>query len=207
MPKVPVYNQDGQTVGEIELSDKVFGSEVNEALLHQAVVMHLASLRRGTHDTKTRAEVSGGGKKPWRQKGTGRARAGSNRSPLWRHGGVVFGPHPRSYRFSMPKKARRVALRSALSSKLGEQDLIVLDSLQMAEPKTKAMARILENLKATRSAFLVTAGPDENVMKSARNIAGVKAAPVGNINVYDVLKHKKLVLTKDAVAAVEEVLA
>lgn len=207
MPKVPVYNTEGQTVGEIDLRDDIFGVEVNEPLLHQVVVMHLANRRRGTADTKTRAEVSGGGRKPWRQKGTGRARAGSIRSPLWRKGGVVFGPHPRSYAFTMPKKARRAAMKSALSSKVKENNIIVLENLQFNEPKTRVMAGILSKLNVDRKALIVIPAADQNIIKSARNIEGVKAAPVGNLNVYDLLKHDKLVITKDAVAKVEEVLA
>jgi large subunit ribosomal protein L4 len=191
----------------MELDDAIFGAEVNETLLHQVVLMHLANLRRGTAETKTRGRVSGGGRKPWRQKGTGRARAGSNRSPLWRKGGVVFGPHPRSYSFVMPKKARRAAMKSALSSKVKENNLVILDGLAMDEPKTKAMAAILSNLNVAGKALVVMAAPDQNVSKSARNIQGVKAAQVGNLNVYDLLVHDKLVITRDAVTRVQEVLA
>lgn len=207
MPKVPVYDTGGKPVGEMELDDAIFGAEVNETLLHQVVLMHLANLRRGTAETKTRGRVSGGGRKPWRQKGTGRARAGSNRSPLWRKGGVVFGPHPRSYSFVMPKKARRAAMKSALSSKVKENNLVILDGLAMDEPKTKAMAAILSNLNVAGKALVVMAAPDQNVSKSARNIQGVKAAQVGNLNVYDLLVHDKLVITRDAVTRVQEVLA
>ncbi len=207
MPKVPVLNVEGSPVGEISLSDEVFGQEVNQSLLHQVIRMHLANARRGTADTKTRANVSGGGRKPWRQKGTGRARAGSIRSPLWRKGGVVFGPHPRDYSYVMPKKARRAALKSALSSKVLENNLVIVEGLAFSEPRTKTMVKILENLKASGKTLLVTALPDENVKKSARNIEGMKTFPVGNLNVYDLLTYPKLVITRDAVLRVEEVLA
>ncbi len=207
MPKLPIYDIEGNSVGEIDLNDDIFGANVNESLLHQVVRMHLANKRRGTASTKTRAQVRGGGRKPWRQKGTGRARAGTIRSPLWRKGGVVFGPHPRSYSFTMPKKARRLAMKSALSSKVHEGDLIVLEELKFDEPKTRAMAKVLANLNVDRKALVVISEPDEMVSKSARNIEGVKSFPVGNLNVYDVLRHDKLVITKDAVAKVEEVLA
>jgi len=207
MPKVAVYNKEGATVGEITLSDAVFGAEVNVGLMHEAVQMYLANQRQGTADTKTRAEVSGGGKKPWRQKGTGRARQGSTRAPHWRHGGIVFGPHPRKYGWSMPKKARRAALRSALSAKVAAGDLIVLDELQMEAPKTKEIVTLLKNLNATSKAFIVTAEQDINVYKSARNIPGVNANGARNLNVYEVLNAGKLVMTRDAVAKVEEVLA
>jgi len=207
MPKVAVYNKEGATVGEITLSDAVFGAEVNVGLMHEAAQMYLANQRQGTADTKTRAEVSGGGKKPWRQKGTGRARQGSTRAPHWRHGGIVFGPHPRKYGWSMPKKARRAALRSALSAKVAAGDLIVLDELQMEAPKTKEIVTLLKNLNATSKAFIVTAEQDINVYKSARNIPGVNANGARNLNVYEVLNAGKLVMTRDAVAKVEEVLA
>ncbi|MDP2859547.1 MAG: 50S ribosomal protein L4 [Bacillota bacterium] len=207
MPKVPVLNVEGNPVGEIDLSDEVFGQEINSSLLHQVVKMHLANARRGTADTKTRGRVAGGGRKPWRQKGTGRARAGSIRSPLWRKGGVVFGPHPRDYSYVMPKKARRAAMKSALSSKVLENNLVVVDGIALSEPKTKTVVKILENLKVDGKALLVTAIPNENVKKSTRNIVGVKTFPVGNLNVYDLLTHAKLVITRDAVERVEEVLA
>lgn len=206
MPKVAVYNKEGATVGEITLSDAVFGAEVNPGLLHEVVQMYLANQRQGTSDTKTRAEVSGGGKKPWRQKGTGRARQGSTRAPHWRHGGVVFGPHPRDFGYSMPKKMRRAALRQALSSKLAAGEIVVVDSFDLEAPKTREVARLLKNLNAQGKAFLVTATENTNVYKSARNIPGVRANAARNLNVYEVLAAGKLVLTKDAVAAVEEVL-
>jgi len=207
MPKVAVYNKEGAAVGEIDLSDAVFGVEVNPHLLHEVVVMQLANRRQGTSDTKTRGEVSGGGKKPWRQKGTGRARQGSTRAPHWRHGGVVFGPHPRSYRFTMPKKARRAALKSALTSKLAAGDLIVVDEFVLEVPKTKDVINLLINLKVAGKALIVTGEGDVSVYKSARNVPGVNTAAARNINVYDVLNAGKLVLTKDAVTRVEEVLA
>lgn len=206
MPKVALYNISGQQVGEVELKDSVFGIEPNEPVLHDAVTMQLANQRQGTHDTKTRAEVRGGGRKPWRQKGTGRARAGTTRSPIWRSGGIVFGPHPRDYSYSLPKKVRRLALKSALSSKVLGNDIIVLDALTMDAPKTKEMVRILDNLKASQ-ALVVTAERDLNVEKSARNIEGVKPLKAEGVNVYDLLRFNKLVITKDAVAKIEEVLA
>lgn len=206
MPRVPVYNLLGEAVGEIELSDNVFAVPMNSALIHQAVVRHLANRRRGTADTKTRAEVSGGGRKPWRQKGTGRARHGSIRSPLWRHGGVVFGPHPRSYAQDMPRKMRRLALKIALSEKLRNGELTVLEDLKLPAPKTKEMVKVLTNLGAQEKAFIVTPEPDEVVYRSARNLPGVLTGGVHALNVYDVLKHDRLILTKEAVAKVEEVL-
>lgn len=206
MPKVALYNISGEQVGEVELNDTVFGIEPNEPVLHDAVTMQLANKRQGTHDTKTRAEVRGGGRKPWRQKGTGRARAGSSRSPIWRSGGVVFGPHPRDYSYSLPKKVRRLALKSALSSKVLDNNIVVLDALTMDAPKTQEMVRILGNLKADK-ALVVTAERDVNVEKSARNIAGIKPLKADGVNVYDLLFYTKLVITKDAVAKIEEVLA
>ena len=206
MPKVSVYNQEGQPVGEIELSDTVFGAEVNEALLHQAVVMYLANQRQGTASTKTRGEVRGGGRKPWRQKGLGRARHGSIRSPIWVGGGVVFGPKPRDYRQAMPKKARRAALRSALSAKVRDGALIVLDDLKLAQPKTKEMAGVLKRLGADRKPLIVLGERDPNVELSARNLPGAGTAQAADINVYQVLAHDPLVLTRAAVAKLEEAL-
>ncbi len=206
MPNVAVYNKEGATVGEITLSDAVFGAEVNAGLMHEVVQMYLANQRQGTSDTKTRAEVSGGGKKPWRQKGTGRARQGSTRSPQWRHGGVVFGPHPRAFGWTMPKKARRAALRSALSAKLQAGDILVVDSFNLEAPKTKEVVALINNLKAGEKAFIVTAEPNLTVYKSARNIPGVNANGARNLNVYEVLFASKLIFTKDAVANIEEVL-
>ncbi|MEG6616896.1 50S ribosomal protein L4 [Peptococcaceae bacterium 1198_IL3148] len=207
MPKVSVFNINGDQVGEIELSDAVWGIEPNEHVLHEAVVMQLAGQRQGTHETKTRSEVRGGGRKPWRQKGTGRARHGSTRSPIWRTGGVVFGPHNRDYKYSLPKKVRRLAMKSALSSKVKAGEIVVLDELSLAQPKTKEMVGILNKLNVQNKALVVTADVNENVLKSARNIPGVKQIKVAGINVYDLLHHDKLVITKEAVAKVEEVLA
>lgn len=207
MPKVAVYNINGEQVGEIKLNDAVWGIEPNEYVLHDAVVMQLAGQRQGTHHTKTRAEVRGGGRKPWRQKGTGRARHGSIRSPIWRGGGVTFGPRNRDYKYSLPKKARRLAMKSALSSKVKTGGILVLDDLNLEQPKTKEMVNILNTLNVDNKALVVTAGQNENVWKSARNIPGVKQLRVEGLNVYDLLHHDKLVITKEAVAKVEEVLA
>ncbi len=207
MPKVALYNMEGQEVGEVELNDAVFGIEPNEAVVHEMVVMQLAGMRRGTHSTKSRGEVRGGGKKPWRQKGTGRARAGTTRSPLWRKGGIVFGPKPRDYSYSIPRKKRRLALKSVLSAKVKEGALIVLDSLAFDAPKTKGMVKVLDSLKVDTKAAVVTADKNGFVNESARNIPGVKPLVAENINVYDLLKYDRLVITKDAVAKIEEVLA
>jgi len=196
----------GEQVGEVDLKDEVFGVPVHRQAMHDAVVAHLARRRRGTHDTKTRAEVTGSGRKPWRQKGTGRARAGSRKSPIWKGGGVVFGPHPRDYGYKLPKKVRRLALKSALSSKVETGEIKVLDSLTMDQPKTKEMAEVLRKLAVDNKALIVTAGTDQNVYKSARNIPGVKSLPAGSLNVYDLLSFGTLVITKDAVSTVEEVL-
>lgn len=207
MPKVSVYNMKGETVGEIDLKDEVFGAPVREALMHQAVVRHLANARQGTVSTKTRAEVSGGGRKPWRQKGTGRARHGSIRSPIWVGGGTVFGPKPRDYRQKLPKKARRAALRSALSSKVASGDFVVLDALHLDAPKTKEMAEVLTNLKAAgEKALFVTGEADKNVILSTRNLPGVGTARAADLCTYDVLAYRKVFATKDAVAKIEEVL-
>ena len=207
MPKVAVYNIDRQQVGDIELNDNVFGVEVNGGLLHQAVVMQLASQRLGTHATKTRAFVRGGGRKPWKQKGTGRARSGSRRSPLWVGGGTVFGPHPRSYAFSMPRKQRRLAIKCALSDKVQEGSLLVLDALDFEAPKTKQVVKLLQTFEVDNKALIITAEEAENVERSSRNIPGVKAINTTGLNVYDILNHDKLFVTKDAVARIEEVLA
>jgi len=207
MPKVALYNIKGEQVGEIELKDEVFGVAVNESVMHDAVVNQLANKRLGTQSAQTRAEVSGGGRKPFKQKGTGRARAGSSRSPLWRSGGIIFAPKPRSYSYSIPKKVRRLALRSALSSKVQKGNIIVLDQLAMAEPKTKEFADVLNSLKVTKKALVVTAEADTAVVRSARNIPGVTPTHADTLNVYDVLAHEKLIITRDAVSKVEEVLA
>ncbi len=206
MPTVALYNISGEQIGELTLKDEVFGVEVNESILHDAVVMQLAGRRLGTHDTKTRSEVSGGGRKPWRQKGSGRARHGTIRSPIWRGGGIVFGPHPRDYSYSLPKKVRRLALKSALSAKANAGDILVLDELKLDQPKTKDMALILNSLKVA-DALLVTADKDESVEKSARNIPNIKPLMATGLNVYDILAYDKLVMTKDAVVKVEEVFA
>lgn len=207
MPKVAVYNISGAQVGEIELADTVFGIEPNKHVLHDAVVMQLASMRQGTHKVKTRSEVSGGGRKPWKQKGTGRARQGSIRSPQWKGGGTVFGPTPRSYAYKLPKKVRRLAIKSALSSKVLAEQIIVLDQLTMNSPKTKEFAAILNNLNVDRKALVVVPEYNDNVALSARNIPSVKLVAADGVNVYDVLRHEKLIITKDAVQKVEEVFA
>lgn len=208
MPKVAVYDIAGKQAGEIELNESVFGVEVNEALLHQAVVMQLASQRLGTHSTKTRGLVRGGGRKPWKQKGTGRARAGSTRSPIWVGGGVTFGPQPRSYAFKMPRKQRRLALKSALSAKLTEGELVVVDSVNFEQPKTKNVVQMLNDFSAASSkALIITADIIDSVEKSSRNIPGVKAIASQGLNVYDILYHDKVFITKDAVTRIEEVLA
>ena len=206
MANVTVYNMEGNEVGTMELNDAVFGVEINEHLVHLAVVRQLANNRQGTQKAKTRSEVSGGGRKPWRQKGTGHARQGSIRAPQWTGGGVVFAPVPRDYEVKMNKKERRAALKSALTSKVQENKLVVVDSLALAEVKTKEMQKVLTNLKAEK-ALIVTAGDDQNVVLSARNIADVQTATVNTINVYDVMKHSTVVVTKDAVASIEEVYA
>jgi large subunit ribosomal protein L4 len=207
MPKVAVYNASGAEVGEIELSETVFGIEPNVHVLHSAVVMQQASLRAGTHKTKGRSEVRGGGRKPWKQKGTGRARQGSIRAPQWKGGGIVFGPTPRSYAYKLPKKVRRLAIKSALSSKVIDNDFVVLDQLNIAAPKTKEIVSLLKALKVDRRALLVTSEVDENVALSARNIPGVKFVSAQGLNVLDVMLHDKLIITKDAVQKVEEVFA
>jgi large subunit ribosomal protein L4 len=207
MPKVTLFNQAGSQVGEIELSDAVFGIEPNEAVLADAVIMQQASRRAGTHAVKNRSAVSGGGRKPWKQKGTGRARQGSIRSPQWVGGGVVFGPTPRSYAYKLPKKVRRLAIKSALSSKVKNEEIVVLDALNFDAPKTKEMVKVLENLKVDNKVLVVTGEYNDNVALSARNIPGVKFVSANGINVIDVLHHDKLLITQDAVAKVEEVLA
>lgn len=207
MPKVAVYTMAGEQTGEMELNESVFGVEVNEAVVHQAVVMQLASQRLGTHATKTRGLVRGGGRKPWKQKGTGRARSGSTRSPIWVGGGTVFGPTPRSYAFRMPRKQRRLAIRCALSSKVESGELIVLESLELAQPKTKSVVEMLDKFSVEKKALIITADVNETVERSARNIPGVKAISSEGLNVFDLLHHTKLFITKDAVSRIEEVLA
>lgn len=205
MPKVALYSMDGTAVGDIDLSDDIFGVEVNHHVMHQVVKMQLANKRQGTQSALTRAEVRGGGAKPWRQKGTGRARHGSIRSPIWRKGGVVFAPKPRSYRYSLPKKVRRLAMKSALSSKVNEEAVLVLDSLELKEAKTKEMAKVLDNFNINRKALIVLEGKNETVERAARNIPGVKLAYVNTLNVLDILNYDNFVITQDAVKKVEEV--
>ncbi|GIP19532.1 50S ribosomal protein L4 [Paenibacillus montaniterrae] len=207
MPKVTVYNVSGAQVGELELADSVFGIEPNVHVMHSAVLLQNAAERQGTHKTKGRSEVRGGGRKPWKQKGTGRARQGSIRSPQWVGGGTVFGPTPRSYGFKLPKKVRRLAIKSALSSKVVAENIIVLDQLAFAAPKTKEFAKVLSNLKVDHKALVVTANYEDNVALSARNIPGIKFVAADGINVRDVLVHDKLIITKEAVEKVQEVLA
>ena len=206
MANVTVFNMEGNEVGTMELNDAVFGVEINEHLVHLAVVRQLANKRQGTQKAKTRSEVSGGGRKPWRQKGTGHARQGSIRAPQWTGGGVVFAPVPRDYEVKMNKKERRAALKSALTSKVQDNKLVVVDSLALAEAKTKEMQKVLTNLKADK-ALVITAADDQNVAISARNIADVKTAHTNTINVYDVLKYNTVIATKAAVASIEEVYA
>jgi large subunit ribosomal protein L4 len=207
MPTVAIYDIANKKVGDLELNESIFGVEVNEALLHQAVVMQLASQRLGTHATKTRGMVRGGGRKPWKQKGTGRARSGSTRSPIWVGGGTVFGPAPRSYAFRMPRKQRRLAIMCALSDKVQSGDFVVLDSIDFAAPKTKEMVKMLNDFSVDSKALIITAGEAENVEKSSRNIPGVKAINTNGLNVYDILNHNKLFITKDAITRIEEVFA
>ncbi len=206
MANVSVYNMEGKEVGTIELNDAVFGVEVNEHLVHMAVVQQLANNRQGTQKAKTRSEVSGGGRKPWRQKGTGHARQGSTRAPQWTGGGVVFAPVPRDYSFKLNKKEKRAALKSALSSRVADGKLIVVDELKFDEIKTKNFKAVMDNLKVNK-ALVVLAENDEKVVMSARNIPTIKTALTNTINVYDILKGDTLVLTKDAVAKIEEVYA
>ena len=208
MPKVDLYNINGEVIGDIQLKDEIFGIEVNQNAIHLAVVNQLANRRQGTHSTKTKGEVRGGGKKPWRQKGTGRARQGSIRSAQWIKGGIVLGPKPRSYKYTLPKKLKRLALKSALSMKVEENDILVFDKFGFDSIKTKQFVNVLKNLKLeNESTLVVLAGRDENVEKSARNIPGVKTSHVNTINVYDLMKYSKLILTQDAVSKVEEVYA
>ena len=206
MANLSVFNMEGNEVGTMELNDAIFGAKVNEHLVHLAVVSQLANKRQGTQKAKTRSEVSGGGRKPWRQKGTGHARQGSTRAPQWTGGGMVFAPVPRDYSFKMNKKEKRAALKSALTSRVQANKLIVLDQLTMDAPKTKAMQNVLNSLNVNK-ALVVTKENDANVVLSARNIPDVKTALVNTINVYDVMKYNTVVLTKDAVAAIEEVYA
>ena len=206
MANVSVYNMEGKEVGTLELNDAVFGVEVNEHLVHLAVVAQLANKRQGTQKAKTRSEVSGGGRKPWRQKGTGHARQGSTRSPQWKGGGVVFAPTPRDYTIRLNKKEKRAALKSALTSRVQDNKFIVVDEFKFDEIKTKKFQNVMDNLKVSK-ALVVLADNDQNTVLSARNIADVKTSQVGSINVYDILKYNTVVATKAAVASIEEVYA
>lgn len=207
MPSINVVDMKGKKVGTVDLADAVFAIEPNEAVMHQMVVSYLANQRQGTQSTLTRSEVSGGGKKPWRQKGTGRARQGSTRAPQWTHGGVVFAPKPRNYSFSVNKKVKRLAMKSALSSKAADSEIIVVDKIALDEYKTKAVVEMLSAVKADKKALIVLPEVDKKVIKSASNIKGVKTAQVNELNVYDILNADKLVIVKDAVSKIEEVYA
>ena len=207
MPSVNVVDMKGKKTGTVDLNDAVFGIEPNETVMHQMVVSYLANQRQGTQSALTRAEVSGGGKKPWRQKGTGRARHGSTRAPQWTHGGVVFAPKPRSYSFSVNKKVKRLAMKSALSVKAADSEIIVVDAIALDEFKTKVMVEMLSAIGADGKALIVLPEVDKKVIKSASNIQGVKTAQVNELNVYDILNAEKLVIVKDAVSKIEEVYA
>lgn len=207
MPSIAVLDITGKEVGSIELPDSIFSVTPNNSVMHDVVVNHLANMRQGTQSALTRSEVSGGGRKPWRQKGTGHARQGSIRAPQWRHGGVVFAPKPRDYSYSVNKKVRRLAMKSAFSSKLLTSDIIVLDSLHMEEYKTKAVANILNAIGVEKKALIVLPELDNKIIKSARNLKGIKTSQVNTLNVYDILNANKLVILKDAVAKIEEVYA
>lgn len=207
MPSISVVDMAGKKVGTIDLAESVFGIEPNKAVMHQMVLSYLAAQRQGTQSALTRSEVSGGGKKPWRQKGTGRARQGSTRAPQWTHGGVVFAPKPRDYRFSVNKKVKRLALKSALSSKAQTNEIIVVDAITATEYKTKTIAAMLKAVESEKKTLIITAEADNKVVKSAGNIPGVKTAHVGTLNVYDILNADKLVIAKDAVSKIEEVYA
>ena len=207
MSKVSDFDMAGNQVAETELSDAVFGIEPNEAVMHASVVNYLANQRQGTQSTLTRTEVRGGGRKPWRQKGTGHARQGSIRAPQWVHGGIALGPKPRSYRYTLNKKVRRLAMKSALSSKVKEENIIVLDALNMDGYKTKTIVEMLKSLNVDGKALIVTAEADQKVVKSAANIPGVKTAAVNTLNVYDILNHDKFIVVKNAVGLIEEVYA
>ncbi|NLK94660.1 MAG: 50S ribosomal protein L4 [Clostridiales bacterium] len=206
MPKVGLFNKEGNKVGDIQLNDEVFAVEVNQYALHQVVVALLANKRQGTQSAKTRSEVRGGGIKPWRQKGTGRARQGSIRAPQWIKGGIVFAPKPRDYRMAIPKSMRKVAMKSALTSKVQDNEMIVVDSLDFEKIQTKQVVTMLKAFEAKKT-LIITAESDEKVYKSARNIEGVSVIPANNINVYDLLKFAKVIITKDAVSKIEEVYA
>lgn len=205
MPKVNVYNMQGEVVEEMELNDTIFGIEINEHAVYEVVKNQLANKRQGTQSAKTRAEVRGGGRKPWRQKGTGRARQGSIRAPQWKGGGIVFAPKPRDYSYSVPKKVRRLALKSALTAKVNDNEIIIVDEFNLSAPKTKEMKKILANLNSDRKALIVTDVKDNNVIRSANNIPYVATTIVSTLNVYDILKYNSFIITKEAVKKVEEV--
>ena len=205
MPKVALYNIEGKQIGDIDLKDEIFAVEINNAALHATVKNFLANQRQGTQSTKTRTEVAGGGAKPWKQKGTGRARQGSIRAPQWKGGGVALGPKPRDYRYALNKKTRRLALKSALTAKVNGNELFVVDSLAMPQIKTKDFVKVLENFKIEKKAFFVTGEKEVNLIASANNVPGVKTAVVDTINTYDVLNHDVLVIEKSAVIKLEEV--
>lgn len=207
MPKVTVFKQDGSQAGDVELNEAVFGIEPNNSVLHEAVIMQRASLRQGNHAVKNRSEVRGGGRKPWKQKGTGRARQGTIRAPQWVGGGVVFGPTPRSYSYKLPKKVRRLALKSALSYKVQDESLLVLDALTINAPKTKEVINLLAALNVDKKTLIVTANKDENIVRSANNLQKVKVLTVEEVNVLDLLAHDKLIFTKEAAEKAGEVLA
>lgn len=207
MPKVALYNMEGSQVGDIELNENVFGQEVNTSVLHDVVKNYLANQRQGTQSTKTRSEVRGGGIKPWRQKGTGRARQGSIRATQWIKGGIALGPKPRDYRYTLNKKVKRLAMKSALSSKVIANEIIVLDEIKLDEIKTSKISAMLKNLKVESKALIVTNEKNDNVVKSAKNIQGVATTFTGSLNVYDILKYDVMVITKDAVSKIEEVYA
>ena len=207
MPQVTVFDMTGKKVSDLMLSDEIFGIKPNEAVMHQAVVNYLANQRQGTQSTLTRTEVSGGGRKPWRQKGTGHARQGSMRAPQWTHGGIALGPKPRDYSYTLNKKVKRLALKSALSSKVLDENLIVVDAITLADYKTKTIVEMLKALSVEGKALIVTADVDDKVVKSASNIEGIKTAQVNTLNVYDILNYDKFIVVKDAVAKIEEVYA
>ena len=207
MAQVSVYDMNGKEVSTLELNQEIFGVEPNESIMHAMVVNYLANQRQGTQSTLTRSEVKGGGKKPWRQKGTGRARHGSTRSPQWKHGGVAFAPKPRSYRYSLNKKVRRIGMKSALSSKVLDGDMLVLDNLTVDEYKTKTMVKLMNALNVDRKALLVLDSVDDKIIKSANNIPGIKTTQVNTLNVYDILNYDKFIVVKDAVSKIEEVYA
>lgn len=207
MPNIAVFDMAGKEVGAVELSDSIFGIEPNVSVMHDVVVNHLANKRQGTQSALTRSEVSGGGRKPWRQKGTGHARQGSTRSPQWTHGGIVFAPKPRSYRYVLNKKVRRLAMKSAFSSKFIDNNIVVIDSMPMEEYKTKSVVNMLNALGANGKSLIVLPEIEDRIIKSARNIPGVKTSQVCGLNVYDILNAKKLIILKDSISKIEEVYA